>query len=92
MSKACLQNGEVERAIKHMRLLLKFSNHPIHANIQLAMTLNLIGELDEAEELMDNCLENNIINSSILRTLAQIAKQKGNLKKAVILELRARDL
>ena len=92
MSKACLQNGEVERAIKHMRLLLKFSNHPIHANIQLAMTLNLIGELDEAEELMDNYLENNIINSSILRTLAQTAKQKGNLKKAVILELRARDL
>ena len=81
----------MERAIGHFRLLVKISNNPINENIQLAMVLNLIGPLDEAEGLMRSYVENNVVNSAILRTLAQTLRQKGNLKEAIVLELRAQD-
>ena len=74
---------------KSMRRAVELSSDPLENHVKLAMTLNAVGETDEAEILMRGYLDNGVSNSAILLTLSETLRQKGDLKGAIELQLQA---
>ena len=88
---AFVRSGEMDLAIKSMRRAVELSSDPLENNIKLAMTLNAVGETDEAEILMRGYLDNGVSSSSILLTLSETLRQKGDLKGAIELQLQTEE-